>query len=85
MAASLVKPVRSGKPRVSPATKSAKKKRFCGAFFQRSLAPRQEGTSMPLPPMLVMVQKGMRWQLPHCFSNWNLWMPALAWSVMAFV
>ena len=78
MSRSLVKPKRSGKPRVSPRTLSAKKKRFCGEFFQRSLAPRQEGTSMPLPPMFVMVQKGMRWQLPHCFSNWNLRMPVVA-------
>ena len=82
---SFTKPNRSGNPRVSPPTRSAKKKRFWGAFFHRSLAPRHEGTSMPLPPMLVMVQNGSRWQLAHCFVLWNSLMPARARAVSSLV
>ena len=40
---------------------------------------------MPLPPMLVMVQNGMRWQLPHCFSTWNLCTPFRAEAVITLV
>ena len=36
---------------------------------------------MPLPPMLVAVQNGKRWQLPHCLTNWKVSMPCLAFGV----